>query len=131
MSKEKTKRVAVCLIRDWKDDILMGKRNDNGLWTQPGGHLDKGECPYEGAIRELKEETGLDAVDLKLVKVIKNGSVLVYGFEAKVNPSQEINVSGDPDNECDDWEYKDPNQVAEELHVPIERNVLLKYWIEN
>ena len=56
MSKQKTKRVACCLIRDWKDDILMGKRNDNDKWTTPGGHLDKGECPYEGAIRELKEE---------------------------------------------------------------------------
>ena len=47
MSKERTKRVAVCLVRDWKDDILMGKRNDNGLWTQPGGHLDRGECPHQ------------------------------------------------------------------------------------
>lgn len=131
MPKERTKRVAVCLLRDWKDDVLMGKRNDNGLYTQPGGHLDKGECPYQGAIRELKEETGLDATDVKLVKVIKNGDILVYGFEAKVDPSQEIDVSGDPDKECDSWEYMDPNEVCEELHVPVERNVLLKYWIEN
>lgn len=131
MSKERTKRVAVCLIRDWKDDILMGKRNDNGKFTQPGGHLDKGECPYQGAIRELKEETGLDATDIKLVKVIKNGDIMVYGFEAKVDLDQDIDCSGDPDKECDDWEYMDPNDVCEELHVPIERNVLIKYWIDN
>lgn len=131
MSKEKTKRVAVCLIRDWKDDVLMGKRNDNGLFTQPGGHLDKGECPYQGAIRELKEETGLDATDIKLAKVMKNGNIMVYGFEVKVDIDQEIDCTKDPDNECDSWEYKDPNDVCEELHVPVERNVLLKYWIEN
>jgi len=131
MSKERTKRVAICLVRDWKDDILMGKRNDNGLWTQPGGHLDKGECPYEGCIRELKEETGLDAIDAKMVKCIKNEDVLVYVFECKVKLDQEVDVSGDPDKECDDWEYKDPNEIAEELHVPIEKNALLKYWIEN
>lgn len=131
MSKERTKRVAVCLVRDWKDDILMGKRNDNGMWTQPGGHLDKGECPYQGAIRELKEETGLDAKDISLVKVIKNGHIMVYVFETKIDMEQDIDCTNDPDNECDAWEYKDPNDVCEELHVPVERNALLKYWIEN
>ena len=132
MSKEEqSKRVAVCLVRDWKDDILMGKRNDNDLWTNPGGHIENGECAYEGAIRELKEETGLDCVDIDLVKVAKNGSMLVYVFETKVDWDQEIDCSKDPDKECDDWEYKDPNDICKELHVPIEKNVLLKYWIEN
>lgn len=129
--KERTKRVACCLVRDWKDDLLMGKRNDNGKWTQPGGHLDKGECPFMGAIRELKEETGLDATDTQLVKVCKNGPVMVYVFEMKVNSDQEVDVSGDPDKECDAWEYTDPNEVSEELHVPIEHNAVLKYWMEN
>ena len=96
--KEKTKRVACCLLRDWKDDILMGKRNDNGLYTQPGGHLDKGECPYVGAIRELKEETGLDATDTKLVKVCKNDKIMLYVFEMSVSSDQEVDVSGDPDD---------------------------------
>lgn len=129
--KQRTKRVAICLLRDWKDDVLMGKRNDNGLWTQPGGHLDKGECPYAGAMRELKEETGLDALDTELVKVCKNDNIMVYVFEMKVDSEQEIDVSGDPDKECDGWEYTDPNEIKEELHVPIEKNALLKYWMEN
>ena len=129
--KEKTKRVACCLIRDWKDDLLMGKRNDNGKWTQPGGHLDKGECPYVGAIRELKEETGLDAKDTKLVKVCKNDKVMVYVFEMKVDQDQEVDCSLDPDKECDDWTYTDPNEVREELHIPIEYNAVLKYWMDN
>ena len=129
--KQKTKRVACCLLRDWKDDILMGKRNDNNLFTQPGGHLDKGECPYMGAIRELKEETGLDATDTQLVKVCKNENIMVYVFEMKVNPNQKIDVSGDPDKECDSWEYMDPNDVKEQLHIPLDKNAVLKYWIEN
>ena len=30
-----------------------------GLWLQPGGHIDPGETPAEGALREAEEETGL------------------------------------------------------------------------
>ena len=31
-----------------------------GLWLQPGGHIDPGESPWEAALREAREETGLD-----------------------------------------------------------------------
>ena len=30
-----------------------------GLWLQPGGHIEAGETPAEGALREAREETGL------------------------------------------------------------------------
>lgn len=30
-----------------------------GLWLQPGGHLDSGESPWQAAVRETAEETGL------------------------------------------------------------------------
>ena len=129
--REKTKRVACCLVRDWKDDLLMGKRNDNQKWTNPGGHLDKGECPYQGAIRELKEETGLDAKDTKLVKVCKNRDIMVYVFEMTVDSEQDIDVSGDPDKECDSWDYTNPCDVKEELHIPLEVNAVLKYWMDS
>ncbi|MGP4113460.1 NUDIX domain-containing protein [Streptomyces sp. 4N509B] len=33
-----------------------------GLWQIPGGHMDPGETPWETAVRECREETGL-AVD--------------------------------------------------------------------
>jgi len=31
-----------------------------GAWLPPGGHVEENEFPYEAAIRETKEETGLD-----------------------------------------------------------------------
>lgn len=40
-----------------------------GWWTLPGGGLDHGEDPREGAIRELREETGLDGEIMALLDV--------------------------------------------------------------
>ena len=132
MSK-KSKRVVINLITDHKDDILMGCRNDNKCWTMPAGHLDHGEDPYEGAIRELKEETGLDVEDIKLVGSHwdKENNILLYLFKVVPDPKQMIDASGDPDKECDDWHFMNPNDVVEALHVPLEQNIALKYWMNN
>lgn len=38
-----------------RDDIPT--INDPGLWVIPGGHLEPGETPVQGAVREVAEET--------------------------------------------------------------------------
>ena len=40
--------------------VLLHLHRRLGLWLQPGGHIDEGELPWEGARREAVEETGLD-----------------------------------------------------------------------
>jgi len=40
--------------------IVLLKHKRLGLWLQPGGHVDAGETPWDGALREAREETGLD-----------------------------------------------------------------------
>lgn len=129
----KTNRVAVAIIRDHNDNVLFGIRNDNGLYTNPAGHLNKGEDPFDGCARELREETGLNATDIKLVRAgFKKGKkVLVYIFDVKVDLSQQFDSSNDPDKECDIWAYLDPNEVADQLHVPLEENWGLEYWCNN
>ena len=126
-------RVCTALIVDESDNILMGQRNDNSLFTIPGGHAEKGECPYACMARELKEETGLDAECLEIIKVSykKEKNLMIYVFKVKIDPAQSVDVSSDPDKECDFWHYKDPNEVKDELHVPIEDNCALKCWIDS
>jgi ADP-ribose pyrophosphatase YjhB (NUDIX family) len=46
--------------------ILLIRRRDNGLWAMPGGTLEVGETPAEGACREAWEETGVAVEALAL-----------------------------------------------------------------
>lgn len=42
--------------------VLLVHHKATGLWMFPGGHVDPDETPGEAALREVREETGLDAV---------------------------------------------------------------------
>jgi 8-oxo-dGTP pyrophosphatase MutT (NUDIX family) len=40
--------------------VLLRKHDKNGMWLAPGGHVELNETPDEAAVREAKEEVGLD-----------------------------------------------------------------------
>lgn len=126
----KCNRVAVAIIRDSQDNVLFGLRKDNGKYSNPAGHANKNEDIYHACIRELKEETGLDALDLKIVRVgyKPDKKMMVYIFDVKVDPEQKIDASADPDQEAEIWVYLDPNDIIDQLHVAIEDNWGLQYW---
>lgn len=48
----------VILLND-KNEILLGRRTDNGYWDYPAGSMELGESFEECARREVLEETGL------------------------------------------------------------------------
>ncbi|MFC9436746.1 NUDIX hydrolase [Nocardia sp. NPDC057030] len=49
------------------DAVLLICRSDNGNWTMPGGAHDPGESLSRTAVRETREETG---VDIRLVGLV-------------------------------------------------------------
>lgn len=55
--------IATAHVFDKSGKMLLLKQK-NGWWTPPGGHVEKGESIINAAIREAKEETGLDVEPL-------------------------------------------------------------------
>ncbi len=52
--------------------ILVGERKDNGLVCGPGGHIEAGETPEDAAIRETREEFGINIANIVPLTVISD-----------------------------------------------------------
>lgn len=59
------KSAVYVIVRDEQQRILLLRRHNtgylNGWYDIPGGHVEYGETIFATGIRELKEETGIDA----------------------------------------------------------------------
>lgn len=55
------------VFNDVKTEVLLIKRRDIPVWVLPGGGLDQGEMPEEGAVREILEETGFQSTIVRKV----------------------------------------------------------------
>ncbi|MFJ5407487.1 8-oxo-dGTP diphosphatase MutT [Pectobacterium punjabense] len=62
---QKQLSVAVGIIRNADQQYFIARRPDGvhmaGMWEFPGGKIEEGETPEQGLIRELREETGIEA----------------------------------------------------------------------
>jgi ADP-ribose pyrophosphatase YjhB (NUDIX family) len=53
-----------------KGEILLVQEKEDGCWALPGGWADVGFTPKEIAVKETKEETGLDVRAVRLLAVM-------------------------------------------------------------
>src|SRR6266566_4811775 len=71
----KANSIAVAVSAFVQDDqgrILMIRRTDNDLYSIPGGQVEPGETLTQAAIREVKEETGIDIEITGLIGIYSN-----------------------------------------------------------
>lgn len=128
------KPISIIIIPHPEDEklVLHGRRQDNGKWSYPGGHAEPFESEVEAAKRELREETGIDAEDFKLLgkkNVSKEDCILAISMFKTACPPDwvEISAKKDPDAEFSEFAFLDPSKIAdEERHIPKEDDVIFK-----
>lgn len=117
--------VSVALTRGRR--VLMGKRynsHGSGTWSFPGGHLEPGESVVGCAVREVREETGLE---------LTPGTLRVGPYTEDVFMAEELHyitlfvfagATGDPvtmePTKCNGWEWFDVGSFPSPLFLPIE-----------
>jgi ADP-ribose pyrophosphatase YjhB (NUDIX family) len=89
-------------VSDDKSRLLMIRRSDNDNWALPGGAMDCGESIAQAAVRETKEETGIDCEVTGLVGIYTNPRhVILYTSNGEVRQECSVvftarAVSGEP-----------------------------------
>ncbi|MFD1676858.1 NUDIX hydrolase [Alicyclobacillus fodiniaquatilis] len=61
-------------VEDGQGNILLVKTRDGG-WVYPGGQVEVGENLLDALVREIKEESGIDAAVGCLVGVYSNTGI--------------------------------------------------------
>lgn len=121
-------RYVVTCFLEYDNKILLLRRSERvgvyrGRWAGVSGYIEEGNTPYEQALEEIREETGLGGEDIQLVREGELLEVIdeeigrkwiVHPFRFRVIRPEKIKI---------DWEHTemkwiDPEEIAEYETVP-------------
>ncbi|WP_340686484.1 NUDIX domain-containing protein [Amycolatopsis coloradensis] len=77
-------------IQDDEGRILMIRRTDNDLYSIPGGQLELGETLSQAAVREVREETGIECEVTGVVGLYSNPNHVIAYDDGEVR--QEFSI---------------------------------------
>lgn len=130
-----TTDIVVLADRDSRPSILLIRRKDEpfaGYWALPGGFLEEDETLEACAARELREEAGIEAADLRLVGTYSEprrdprGRTVSVAFRMRVDAEAVEPKAGNDAAEarwfaCDalpDLAFDHPRIIAEAIAAP-------------
>lgn len=132
-------RVVTCLLEHY-GKILILRRSEQvgtyrGLWGGVAGFVEENEDPFETAVKEIKEEIGINKEDIKLIKRgnlfsftdVYNGKKFdwtVYPFLFTIESKEKIQIN---------WEHLEhqwivPSEIENFDTVPRFKEIVLKFF---
>lgn len=105
-----------------------------GAWALPGGFVDQGEDPLHAAVRELKEETGLDGHSPRLLMVMGDPNrdprkhIVSVVYEITVSEDQ-TPVGGDDAADARFWPIE--TVFSGELTLAGDHLQILSNWLKS
>ena len=128
--------VTVLLIHN--NELLILKRSEKvrtykGLWGGVAGYVEKNEKPYDTAIKEIREEAGLEKEDIEFVKrgkTVRYTDVyegekydwVIHTFVFKIEKKDKVQI---------DWEHSQyawilPQNIVDYETVPQLKEIVLE-----
>ena len=131
--REKFLSSVYLIIKNENGEVLLQRRQGTKLWpgylALPAGHIDEGENAYEAAIREAKEELGIeisinDIVDT-FVANRKNKSLSPY-YDVYFEISKYLGeIKIDEREKCSELVWCSPNNLPEDM-IEFEKEAMEK-----
>lgn len=121
MNDQNHYRVSIKAIAVDETGRFLLAKEDNGIWELLGGGLNHGEDPIKCLKRELKEETGLEVIEISATpkyfvtapKVGREGFVANVIYEVKL---KDLNFT--PSDECIELRFFNVEEAKKEKLFP-------------